>query len=51
MRKLINYIMKRRAQKKDFDQLWAMSDRELNDLGIARCDIHRIVYDVDWGRA
>ena len=25
--------------------LWRMSDRELNDLGIGRCDIKRIAYE------
>lgn len=51
MSRLLNYIMKRRAQKKEFDQLWAMTDRELNDIGIARGDIYRVVYKADWGRA
>ena len=44
MAKLINYIIKRHQQRKEFDILWAMSDKELNDIGIGRCDISRIVY-------
>lgn len=32
------------AKKKTIGELHRLSDRELSDIGIARCDIYRAVY-------
>ena len=32
------------AKRKTFEELHRLSDRELSDIGIARCDIYRAVY-------
>lgn len=42
--RLINYIIKRRNQRKAFEQLWSMSDRQLRDMGIYRGQICEVVY-------
>lgn len=44
MKKLISYIIKLNNQRKALNQLQAMSDRELRDIGLLRSDITRAVY-------
>jgi uncharacterized protein YjiS (DUF1127 family) len=36
-----------REQRKTFNELCRMNDRELNDIGISRCDIRRLVDSMD----
>jgi uncharacterized protein YjiS (DUF1127 family) len=36
---------KMRHQRKAEYELFSLTDRELQDLGINRCDIYRIVYE------
>ncbi len=35
-------LVRRKVERTTYFELSALSDRELNDLGIARCDIRRI---------
>jgi len=34
------------AQRQAYRELASMSDRELNDIGIARCEIRRIIEEM-----
>lgn len=39
---MFKIFSKWRRQRQTVSELSRMSDRELNDLGISRCEIHRI---------
>lgn len=43
MLRVINYWMRRTGEARAIRELRGMTDRELNDLGIPRCDITKIV--------
>lgn len=38
-------LARRRAYRKTFDELSTLTNRELNDLGIARYDFHRLALE------
>ncbi len=42
--RLVNYMMTRSEHRKTIKQLNQLSDKELNDIGINRCDIDRMVW-------
>jgi uncharacterized protein YjiS (DUF1127 family) len=42
---MFKVFSKWRRQRQTVNELMRMSDRELNDLGISRCDIHQIARD------
>lgn len=44
--KIVTYIKKRNMQKKTFNELINLSDKELADIGISRCDILAISKEV-----
>jgi len=39
----MKYFQKLKRQRKAIKELYSLTDRELKDLGIARCDIERVV--------
>jgi|TARA_R110002167_G_scaffold122124_1_gene300568 uncharacterized protein YjiS (DUF1127 family) len=41
---LINFFEKRSAARKAYRDLNSLSNRELNDIGISRCDIYNVTY-------
>ena len=45
--KLFGLAFWSREQRKTFNELCRMSDRELNDIGINRCGIRRLVDSMD----
>lgn len=45
MKKLISWIEERRRTRATEKELMALTDRELADIGIHRCDIRRVVRD------
>lgn len=47
-KKIIESIQKAQMRRVAFWQLANMTDKELHDIGVARGDIRRIVYE-DWG--
>ena len=44
MKKLIAYMQKKKQQRIVFDQLSAMTNRELQDIGLGRSEIYNIAY-------
>lgn len=44
MKKLLEKLHKRKQARKAIKELSALSDYELNDIGINRADIKRVVY-------
>lgn len=40
--KLVSYYQHRKQVKKTINELSSLSNRELSDMGISRCDIHSI---------
>jgi uncharacterized protein YjiS (DUF1127 family) len=45
IKNLSRFLRKRARYKNTFNQLNSLSDRDLNDIGISRCDIHRIAME------
>ena len=41
--KLLNAIRKRHRENGVINELYAMSDKDLADIGLSRCDIVRVV--------
>ena len=45
IRNLSRYLRNRAKYKHTYNQLNNLSDRDLSDIGISRCDIHRIAME------
>ena len=39
----ISWFEQREKKRRDVNELMSLSDKALNDIGINRCDIHRVV--------
>jgi len=44
LKRLLNRIIEIQERRAQYYMLSRMTDRELNDIGIGRADIHRVVY-------
>lgn len=42
IRLLVDGIMGCKSYNKTYNELYRMNDRELADIGVNRCDIHRV---------
>lgn len=50
IKSIIDSYRKRKTYKSTYNELSSLSNRELYDLGIERCDIHKIAYESAYGK-